>query len=383
MRLSAEQVKEGVLHPGKGVREAAVYYFSRAFSLDPAIMSAVVHAIEKYGWREAFSSCAFHEGLAQSEETVVWLLTELRRVGWPEEPAWNSYQAELRRLLAGADPRLLQKYEAELSSLALDDISFRSTIHDRVRLLSMDSEKCWKELELFCERTKDREYLSEVNLDPAYYLVEAIAREGAKYADRVLDLLRKEMPDDMHHLSAWLQPLLVRLAGEMRLEPAVPLVVDKLHEDRDWLDEECQRALIKIGTDSVVEGIYDAFLVAPWHFRLYSAGSLAGIHSDLCVTRCLELLREEDEDGDLQVELGRALLAHFAYNAVEPMRQLVLQRRNDAEMLPVQEELVVAATLMSVEFPEYVEWKQEVEDTTLWRRRVLSEECGLAEDPTE
>jgi hypothetical protein len=191
------------------------------------------------------------------------------------------------------------------------------------------------------------------------------------------------MPDDMHHLSAWLQPLMVRLAGEMRLEAAVPLVVDKLHEDRDWLDEECQRTLIKIGTDSVVEGIYDAFLVAPWHFRLHSAGSLAGIHSDLCVTRCLDLLREEDEDGDLQVELGRALLAHFAYNALEPMRQLVLQRRNDAEVLPVQEELVVAATLMGVEFPEYVEWKQEVEDTTQWRRRVLAEECGLAEDPTE
>ena len=50
----------------------------------------------------------------------------------------------------------------------------------------------------------------------------------------------------------------------MRLEPAVPLLVDKLHEDGDWLNEESLWALIKIGTDSVVKGLTDEYLATGW-----------------------------------------------------------------------------------------------------------------------
>jgi hypothetical protein len=373
MRLSSEQVKQGILHPDKRVRDDAVHYFSGSFSQDPTVMPAAIQAIEKYGWQHGISDHAFGEGLVQTEESIVWLLTETRRVGDPDDPAWSDYEAEMRRLLAVTDAQLLRKYEAELSSVGLTDTDFRAAIHDRIRLLAADPETSWRELGLFCERAKGQEYVSEVKLAPAYYLVEAIARTGNHFADQVLELLRQDTPDDTHETMAWMQPLAARLAGEMRLEAAASLLVGKLHEDYDWLDEECQRALVKIGTDSVVEAIADTFPVAPWHFRLYAAGSLAGIHSNRSVIRCLDLLREED-DGDLQVELGRALLSHFAFDAVEPMRQKILDRRNDAQILAVQEELVTACTLMGVEFPEFAQWKEEVENTAQWQRRVLSEE---------
>ncbi len=38
MRLPAQQVMDAILHPDREIREAAVYYFSRSFSPDPAIM---------------------------------------------------------------------------------------------------------------------------------------------------------------------------------------------------------------------------------------------------------------------------------------------------------------------------------------------------------
>jgi HEAT repeat protein len=379
MRLSSDQVKQGILHPEKAVREEAVIYFAHSFSEDPTIMPVVIQALEKYGWRDGISSEAFGEGLVQTEETLVWLLTEVRRVGHPEDRAWSRYQTGLRRLLAAADASLLRKYEAELSHLGLTDTDFRAAVHDRIRLLSADSETCWRELESFAAGLKGREYLSDINFAPAHYLIEAIAREGHKFADRVLDLLAKETPDDANELLTWLQPLLVRLAGEMRLEPAVPLLIDRLHEDDDWLNEECQRSLAKIGTDETVERIAEAYPVSHWSFRLFASSALAEIHSDRCVTTCLDLLREED-DGDLQIELGRALLSHFAYDAVEPMRQMVLDRRNDPEILAVQEELVTACLLMGVAFPELQQWKDEIEDTRLWRRRALMEQWDVLED---
>ncbi len=379
MRLSSEQVKQGIRHPDAAVRDAAVRYFSQAFSQDPTIMPVVIQAIEQYGWQHAVSPLAFGEGLVQTEETVVWLITESRRVGRPEDQDWCHYQAGLRHLLAAADAQLLRKYEAELSHVGLTDTDFRAAIHDRIRLLTVNADTCWRELESFAERVKDKEYLSDVNLAPAHYLIEAIARDGTPYVARVLEVLQQELPEDPHHFLNCFVPLVVRLAGQLRLDCAVPSITDKLHEEHDWLNEECQRALIKIGTDDVVAAIVEAFPVAPWQFRLYAAGVLAGIHSDRCVTSSLVLLREEN-DGDIAIELGRALLSHFAYDAVTPMRRMILARRNEAEILTLQEELITACTLMGVDFPEFLEWKDEVVDTAQWRRRALREQWATTEE---
>ena len=49
MRLSADKVKEAILHTDQDVREAAVYYFANSFSSDPPIMPLVIQAIEKFG----------------------------------------------------------------------------------------------------------------------------------------------------------------------------------------------------------------------------------------------------------------------------------------------------------------------------------------------
>jgi len=102
-----------------------------------------------------------------------------------------------------------------------------------------------------------------------------------------------------------LESLTVRMAGEMRLESAVPLIVKKLHEHDDLLHEEGERALWKIGTDDVVEAVGADYVQADWSYRLFANSVLECIHSDLTVAKCLELLPNE-EDTDLRVWLGQA-----------------------------------------------------------------------------
>jgi hypothetical protein len=58
--------------------------------------------------------------------------------------------------------------------------------------------------------------------------VEALARQGDKYTDRILDLLARKVEDFETDPMTWLEIFLVMLAGEMRLERAIPLVVKKL-----------------------------------------------------------------------------------------------------------------------------------------------------------
>src|SRR5882724_9129072 len=79
MRLPLEQVKEVILHPEKGVRTEAVYFFSQSFSVDPTIMPLAIRAIEQFGWDEAFDLYTFVRDLVQTDDTVRWLIEQLKQ----------------------------------------------------------------------------------------------------------------------------------------------------------------------------------------------------------------------------------------------------------------------------------------------------------------
>src|SRR5437868_6195700 len=54
MRLSEAKIKEAILHPDRLARQAAVTYFSEAYSRDTEVMPLAVQAVEKYGRDNAF-----------------------------------------------------------------------------------------------------------------------------------------------------------------------------------------------------------------------------------------------------------------------------------------------------------------------------------------
>ena len=66
--------------------------------------------------------------------------------------------------------------------------------------------------------------------------------EGTAMPTGMMALLAEKIDDFENNPMRWLEPLMVYLAGEMRYEPAVPLIIGKLHEDSEVLGEECMDA---------------------------------------------------------------------------------------------------------------------------------------------
>ena len=116
------------------------------------------------------------------------------------------------------------------------------------------------------EAAKDKNMPMKLDLPEGQQLAQTLARRGDRHADRMMALLAVKIDDFENNPMRWLEPLMVYLAGEMRYEPAVPLIIGKLHEDSEVLGEECLDALVKIGTDSVICGVGEAFPSAPWSF---------------------------------------------------------------------------------------------------------------------
>jgi hypothetical protein len=379
MRLHEELIKQGILHTETDVRSEAVLYFSRSYTNDDSIMPLVIQAIEQYGWDRAFTVASCVTGLPLSEATLPWVLAQLQHkdakrldpYGWPAR--WQT----LNSLLSNADAELLGRHKQTILDVESLQDELVKIIAERIDLLTADGESCWQELERFSVASKDIENIGEVDLDHAYALIEAIAREKERYAEKVLTILSEKIEDLESNPKVWMETFAVRMAGEMRLEAAVPLIIAKLKErgeDAEWLTEQGESALVKIGGDGTISAVAAMFRQGDWHFRMVASGILQHVHSDLAVTTALELLPGE-EDLTIRAFLAAGLASQLAFEAIDPLRQIVLDGTYDESYADLKQDVVLAATLMDVEFPKRDLWKAEVEKKRLeLERKLLKEE---------
>jgi hypothetical protein len=110
MRLSEDRIKQGLLHADRDVRDACLSYFADCFSPDRTVMATAIEALLRFGRNKTFFHLYPLAHLAQSEETIRWVLAELKdRPRHTEQE--RHYLAILSQLLAEADPTLRLPHE--------------------------------------------------------------------------------------------------------------------------------------------------------------------------------------------------------------------------------------------------------------------------------
>jgi hypothetical protein len=376
LRFPEDKIKEVILHPGPEIRDRATSYFARSSSQDASIMAQVIRAVVSNDGQDAYRLVGLSRDLPQTEESIAWVIDELND---ERSNRYENYTYNLSMVLVEADPALLLPKETAVLEARHFLPDLRPAFTERLRMLSWDEATCWRKLEEFCEEGKSKRYTNEVNPPHANRIVEALARHGQGCEEKAHALLRQEVEDHGQSLMTWMEPMVVRLAGQAHLNSTVPLIVNKLLGDGgDILNEECARALTRIGTPAVLQAIAEAFPRAGRHFRLYATEPLERIHSDLAVETCLLLLGQE-RDEMIRGNLAHVLLSHFATEGIEAARQALVGRELDFEGRGLRDYLLETCTLTGERFPEYDEWlaagKAEKEEH---RRRVKE----LEGDPT-
>lgn len=353
MRLSEEKIKQAILHPQLEIRQRAVRYFDDSYSEDEGVVPLVIQAVEKYGREEAYQLVGGSVNLRHTEETIAWVVEELQD---PASERYENYVFNLNRVLCDADLALLLSRESEILETCRFYGGLKNHLIRRLELISWDEAACWQRLEQICEEGKDKRYTNEFDWDFALDLLEALARFGGEVEQRVLSVLSQKIENFEHNPMKWMEPLMVRLAGLLQMEAAIPAILGKLHEDDDVLAGHCIYALSRIGTDAVLAAVAGDFANAERHFRLYAANVFDNIHSDLAVEKTVSLLAGE-EDRQIRQDLAHAALSQFAWEATEPVRQLLRSQRLDFELRDLRDYLVETCTIMDVRFPEFDEWR--------------------------
>ncbi len=376
MLLAAEKVRDATLHADQDVRDEAVYYFANSHSSDPTIMPLVIQAIEKHGFDNAFSAYSFFNEIVQTDATVRWLIGQLDQLG----PPANEKEAEpilaYISALIHADPAVLKNHKSQILALeSLDPIS-KDALSERIWFPSRPSEELWDDFEDFCQTHEGEDSIPDEDFDFICRVVEALGRHRDRHAENVLAIIGGVT----NEIGTWKEGFAIRLAGEMKLEAATPLLMTTLHEGPDdWIDEECHRAFAKIGSETVIEHFVKDYAESKWNERMSIACTLEDIRSERSVQACLEFLSLE-EDEEIKGILLQSILLNFSTEGIAPARQFILHMPLDPDVLEVRSTLLTACKMMGETFPEFDSWKEDSKDDAEFRRNWYKEHPNLDED---
>ena len=273
----------------------------------------------------------------------------------------------------------------DLPDLDLIDGDFTESLNERLELATWDSERCWRELETFAFEHKDDVYADR---GFASHLIEIISKKKTDFEQRVLDHLNKEIDYAGGDPLEWMEIFAVELAGLMRLEPAIPRLMQRIDEDvSEALNEVCAPALVNIGTDTVVKAVADWFPETSWQFKLYTVSVFEKVHSELAMSRAAALFKAE-KDNDIKSNLGEAIVLNFAEKHFDLVHQFIRNSPMDSNLRGLRKDFVNASILVGYEYPEKHNWtnkvrKEEAHSDEMSRRFETGEDLHHYVDPDE
>jgi len=363
VRLPEDKIKEALLHPNLDVRDTAIRYFYSSTTPDQTLMPLAIEAIEKYGRTSAFSFTHYLNLLPQTEQTIAWVIAELNRdfQGTPEEKYF--YFMNLSRLLNHADIRLVVQRAPEILHAPHLDPKERPSFRERLEMFGWDADTCWQAMQQYCEANRDKNNFEEFDLGHALRIVEALARQAHEYQDQIIALISEQEQDFRHDARKWLQPLMANLAGQMRLQAAIPSLVGNLGHRYSFLSDESMFALARIGSEEVVVAVCDLFPGSSRDFRLWASDLLCKIHRDVVVQRVLELLPGET-DLAIRLNLCEALLEYFSFESIESARQLIMEHELTPDLRRLRWSLIAVCKITGNRFPEFDLWQEEAKKDT-------------------
>ncbi len=363
MRLPESKIKAAIQHAEEEVRLTALRYFTEPLTDDTSVMPLVIQSVESYSVDSAFRILRDAERLPQTESTINWLIAQLNRDLDLASIDNDNFRFAVALVLCNADPMLIANHESEIRKAQLFPRELDKRIGETAEAAAWDGDVSWKKFQDGVDKLRRKRNWASSDHRRIHDLVKWAARHR-DVEPQVLALLRRENHGLAPGLADWMDSHIVQLAGLMRLDAAISYIIERSHLAEDHVADECGDALGRIGTDAVVEAIVNDWDCGDFHFRNIMCSALEKIHSDLCVKVCLDLLHEE-QDGEVQLELGNAVLAHFAYEGIETVQQLVVGEEEDLhpEVRDLRSRLVAVATVMEVTFPNYEQWHDDAVKT--------------------
>jgi hypothetical protein len=254
-------------------------------------------------------------------------------------------------LLMNSPISLLQKYQEQIESLF--NVKQKELLQELLRLFSLSTS------ELFSELTKYAEQ-SGIHYDNRIFQI----------AGKIIEILSARSDWDRKKVEVELEReiqegfvsnygiFIVILAGEERMQQLIPALVKLLFKDldQDVLVEEATAALIKIGTNEVIDWVKP--YVNDDETGSFAVDVLIQIKSSYAEEVLLQLI-EEVEIEPVRTLIADALCKQLSIKAV-PIVEKIIEGEYSTWYLDLEEPLYCNCVMNEIDHPKLKQWKEEM-----------------------
>lgn len=361
MRLTEEDMKAGLLHPRRPVRNVVVKHFVESLTNDPDVTRQAIRGVEQFGWSRFLTWEHMFSRLPLNDEaSFVWVCDQMERTD--DEAPSQRQKGHLARMLAGGEITLIQRHSSRLLEAQGLPLKEKASLRMRLDIAQLEPDECWRRLEAHCERAKETTSFAEAKIHEAELLLEPIVRAGNRFAPNVLEILRRPLPPpEGGGADAWLIAMAIIVAGRLRLEEAAPLLWKFLDLDWDWHSELISDALVRIGTPSVVQLARERYPDAEWSVRNFANNLFENIRCEEAVAAIPAMLEAEDDD-EFRGQLGAAAAMQFDERLVPWALKVFHEDPDDPTRGLIREALVAFSYFSGWELPERDEWERVIDE---------------------
>ncbi|PFA67297.1 hypothetical protein CN378_10640 [Bacillus sp. AFS015802] len=268
------------------------------------------------------------------------------------------------QLIANAETELLIKYRNEVNPFL-----------DEGQLKKIAKLPDLKDEELFMELAGIMHYLDTNDYDQVYFdqgkrIVHELVKKG--------EIKSWEVQIKEDDLVGFELVYTVYMAGEIREESVIPQLVNlfKNEESEDLLLEEVANALVKIGTEQVVQEVEKVALYGNTYF--YTLDVLGRIKTKEA-EQALMILIDQTDDPTAKTLIADYLCQQLSTDAI-PKIEALIEEGYDENMLCLEESLYVNCVMNEINHPKLSQWRSLIEEV---EQHSLDEQPLLVPQPVQ
>lgn len=257
----------------------------------------------------------------------------------------------LANTLIHSDLSLLEPYLDVLAQS--EDLNKR--IQTRMNIANLENDALFDAFEHFIKEAYGK-YFNDIDTFYGDQLIHELAHRKSVSPDYILHVLDSYDPDDFSYETIFY----TQLAGEMQLETAIPLLCSFLGAEDDVLPKTAVRALVRIGTESVISTLAEKYAAASVeHYRLFASDVFGKIKLPASEKAHLALLPSED-DITYATKLADGLCELGSTIGIPLVHELV-ENGYDSGHLNLKETLYAHCIMSDALLPQRNLWKLELE----------------------
>jgi hypothetical protein len=341
--IGPEHLKSFLIHEDRYLRRAAVEYFHQSWSPDGDLIPLVLESCRRWGEAETLPLLINSDRFQLTEQGLAQLLDYL---------AGASQELNIQHLngiLAAGPAKLLAAAEPAIRATANVRPETLERLHCRVALHSKSADDLWRELQDIAVHFEDID--NEVEIEYVDDLIDSLTPHAIPDPATICQLLTALAPGP-----TWLADFLVDLAGHRRIRQVLPLLVDFLETECDFLEERSAESLVKMGDPEAVQIIHARFEQWPWHAQLFAAEVLQDIKIPDAEEAVLDLL-SRTKKLDIRTLLCWALCNQFSEKGIEVVRRQI-RSGYDSTMVDLSDELLPVLDVLGVTLSEADSWRK-------------------------